>query len=299
MNHPDRGNAETRLLTAEMKRREAALYLFRKYLGQMQAQSGVWQKIQDDASLHQFRISLRRCRVLLKVFSVDADAHGGKSLRLGLTRVADKLGAVRDLDVIQALLSGSLFGRCGRNDEELAPLLQQINRQRNIQLCRAETYRAGASRARVADLTERFLDRWSRDEDRGDAQSIRDFLNREFRLHCRWIMRAEWMAKSNTSETLHAFRIKLRRLRYLGDLLNELASREQKKVFKRIHECEQNLGQVHDVDMGLDFMDSHPVKTPAVLRREMESLRMKKLGKFRKKWRKSRKIMRDLPPIIP
>jgi len=299
MKYPGGRNAETNPLSAEMSRREAALYLFREYLGQMHTQSEVWQKAQNDTSLHQFRISLRRCRMLLKVFGVDADAHGGKSLRLALTRVADKLGAVRDLDVIHALLTRSLFGRSGRNDAELSPLLREIIQQQKKLLRRAETYLTGASRKRVTELTTRFLDRWTRHESREDAQTIKIFLDREFRLHCRWIMRAEWMAKSNAPETLHAFRIKLRRLRYLGDLLNELASREQKKVFKRIHECEQILGQVHDIDMGLAFMGDHPLKTPELLRREMVALRMKKLGKFRKKWRKSRKIMRDQSPIVP
>jgi len=297
MNPADSSGADYNPLSAETKRREAALYLFREYIGQMQAQSVAWQKARDEVSLHQFRVSLRRCRVLLRVFAVDADAHGGKSLRLALTRAADKLGAVRDMDVIHALIKKSSYCRCGRNDVELAPLLLIVARQRDVHLHRAEKYLGGNSQTRIAELTGSFLNRWISGANPEDEQTIKIFLDREFRLHCRWIMRAEWMAKSDTPETLHAFRIKLRRLRYLGDLLNVIADGDQKKVFKRIHSCEQELGQVHDIDMTLELMDVHPLKTPDALRREVQSLRVKKLGKFLKKWRKCRKILRDQSPV--
>lgn len=276
-------------LTADTRRRDASLHLFDEYLRQMQVQAEAWRRSEDDQSLHQFRVSLRRCRVLLRVFSVDADEHGGKALRLALTRVADKLGLVRDLDVILALVMKSDFGRSGRNEAELAPLVAKITGQRGILLRRTARHFADSAGPRVAALAKQFIGRWRTHEFPEDRQTIKEFLDREFSHHGRRIMRAEGMARSGHPETLHLFRIRLRRLRYLGDLLHAIAGEKQKRAFKRIHECEQELGRIHDLDMALAFMEGHPNETPVMLRRELERKRLKKLGKFLGKWRKCRK----------
>jgi len=247
-----------------------------------------WRVAPDEHQLHEFRNALRSVRVLLRVFGDEADAHGGKSLRLALTRAADKLGAVRDLDVMLELIRRSEFQRCGRNIFEIGLLVSVIRQTQSKRFAFVQKFMASGSWTRAELLAQRFLHRFDAEFKPSDKELITTFLDREFQRNGRKIIRKSSAVKSLDAEVLHDFRINLRRLRYLGDLLGDIASAKQRKVFKRVHACEQELGRVHDLDLALGFLQAHPAKSPLRLQQEWLAQRDNRIKRFRKKWSKCR-----------
>jgi CHAD domain-containing protein len=275
---------DDRTVSTEVTRRNASSHLFHLCIGQLSMAAEAWRVRPDETQLHEFRNALRSVRVLLRVFGDEADAHGGKSLRLALTRAADKLGAVRDLDVMLELIRRSEFQRSGRNMFEIGLLVSAIRQTQAKRFAIVQAFMASGSWTRAEQLAQRFLHRFDAEVKPSDRELITAFLDREFQRHGRKILRKSKAAKSLDAEVLHDFRINLRRLRYLGDLLGDIASPKQRKVFKRVHACEQDLGRVHDLDLALGFLRDHPAKSPLRLQQEWQTLRNARIKRFRKKW---------------
>ena len=272
--------------SANLTRLEAVHLLFGENLDLLQVAANEWVETPDEKLLHEYRIALRRVRVLLRVFVGDIESHGGRPLRLVLSRVADKLGRVRDLDVMMLLVRKSDFRRNGRNDFEVDLLMKAIKQEQNSRLLAVQKHMAGASWAKTGMLTQQFKERLSDKNSPGDSETIRTFLDHEFNRHRQRIMRAASNAESDHPEILHSFRIILRRLRYLGDFFAGIADAEQRKVFKQVHRIEQELGKIHDIDLALEFLQNHPLKAPTRLGQEWRTIRSARIEKFRKKWAK-------------
>jgi len=250
----------------------------------MHAQAKAWRRHPDDQSLHEFRNSLRRCRRLLRVFRDEVRMHGGRSLRQVLTRAADRLGVVRDIDVMLSVIYGSSFHRSGRNEVDVARLVVLLNRRRLTGMKAVDRLAGEVAWERIQAISRRFLDHLERDRKAAGQQSIKDFFNHEYERCCRRIVRSNDMAQTANAKILHAFRVRLRRLRYLGLMLKSLAGNKQAKMFERVHACEKILGRIHDIDITLMFLTAPPNRAPLMLRAELESLRDRNIQHFRSKW---------------
>lgn len=288
MTDRDANTARTNI-SAGLNRQEAARRLCRRYLERMHQLSAAWRGEPSDRSLHQFRIGIRQSRVLLRVMRADAYAHGGRTLRARLTLAADHLGAVRDMDVILALIRKNDRRRSRRGKAKIDALLEAAVHQRDVRLRRANRYLLGPSWERIAKASTSFLRRWTRNAESRDRQTIKEFLDQEFDTHCRLIRRRTGIARASDPETLHSFRIMLRRLRYLGDLFERLESSEQRLLLRKVRKCEQLLGGIHDIDMAWAFFNTHPDLLPGSLVGQLLLVREEKLAKFRKKWAKCRR----------
>lgn len=86
----------------------------------------------DEEAIHDCRVLVRRLRVALSNFAACLDPAGRKLMRRELSDLADKLGAVRDLDVFIAAL------KTRRNK---LPAAQQVHLQNYITRLRARRRR--------------------------------------------------------------------------------------------------------------------------------------------------------------
>ncbi|HMP90999.1 MAG TPA: CHAD domain-containing protein [Kiritimatiellia bacterium] len=283
----DSGNVAA--LVPEMPRRAAVQLMLVGYLAQARQMAEAWEVHPDDERLHQFRIALRRCRMLLRVFNVDVRDHGGDDLRKALTKVADRLGAVRDTDVIIQLIRESRYNRSGRNETEVGRILKMTCDIREMNLAKVRRMGTGREWSKTIVFTERFIRRLMTDKSDPADRTIHAFLDREYAKYQKRMAGMTHVARTDDGVMLHELRVRLRRFRYLGDMLSALADKEQSRIFKRVRSCEKVLGQIHDIDVALEFFVRHMNQTPLLLKRELMESRREKLARFREKWAKYRR----------
>ena len=96
------------------------------------------------AAIHDMRVGVRRLRVALSNFAACLDQRERRTQRQRLSKLADILGAVRDLDVLSAALQND---QARRNDDEqlaVAALLRRVHAQRRLRQRQLIAYLRGA-----------------------------------------------------------------------------------------------------------------------------------------------------------
>jgi CHAD domain-containing protein len=240
-----------------------------------------WRDEPGEEPLHQLRVALRRLRALFRVFADEVEGcEHGEVVRL-LREAGDRLGTLRDLDVMLALCRGS---DDPFRDEVIA--VMEIERQKHMRKVRAAGRWSELERA-VREFSERLP---ACAGGPGWDVSWRSFCRREARDQIRRILKSAGLAKSKNADELHAFRKKLRRLRYLGETMAAHGDSHYDKVIANVHACEQRLGKVHDLDMALTWVrERYEAGEAAGLEAEWMCKRAKRLKRFRSAWAKIRR----------
>jgi CHAD domain-containing protein len=125
----------------------------------------VQEKVDEDA-VHDLRTATRRLRTAITIYGDDADATDPKSIEKELRRVARRLGAVRDLDILLAALAQASRPGTERIDpDDLEPLRRawKEERQAGVDRLTAELDRDRFSGA--VDGAEHLLDPRVRDSE--------------------------------------------------------------------------------------------------------------------------------------
>lgn len=263
--------------------------LLRDALCEMVAQGSWWRKSPGEESLHDFRISLRRCRGLLRIVKDEFPEREVKPLRLALARAAGYLGEVRDLDIMLELVAQ--MDRHHKPPGKTGTLVKAMQRQRSARYKRAEKLFSGPSWARIQARIDRLLLSSGKGRSRSGTHSMDEIADREYRRLVRSVQRALEMADATDPVSLHNFRTKLRRLRYFGRIMADYVPNNRRRKIKRIRACEQQLGRVHDVDVTQAWLAGHPRATPAWLPVALKSVRVQRHEVFREEWRKTRKML--------
>jgi CHAD domain-containing protein len=260
--------------------------LLRDALCAMVAQAARWHKSPSEESLHDFRISLRRCRGLLRVLRDEFPERDIQPLRLALARAAGSLGEVRDLDVMLELIAevDHHHKPPGKTDV----LVRAIQRQRMARYNRAVRLFSGPSWTRIQARIDRLLLSSVKRSARAGGHSMDELADREFRRLKRSVERVEALAEAHDAESLHNFRTRLRRLRYFGRIMADYVPKRRRRKIKRIRNCEQQLGRVHDVDVALAWVARHSRSSPAWLPAILMDLRTRRHDHFVKMWQKKR-----------
>jgi CHAD domain-containing protein len=203
----------------------------------------------DPEAVHQTRVATRRLRAALRVFRGHLEVPD--SIARGLRRVARRLGAVRDQDVLIALAEGSapalgrtekqrlsrLVARWRRSREKArAELVEELDRKRHGRLLKAllafaENPRAAGHHDTVA---ARVL-----------AEAVESQAERIAR-HPGMVLAAP------EPDALHDLRIGFKRLRYTLDFHAAafgLSYDAERRLARRMQEV---LGEIHDRDLLLD-----------------------------------------------
>ncbi len=110
---------------------EAAIKVLRFHFGKMQHREAGARSGADAEELHNMRVATRRMRAAWRVFDGAFKSGKTKKMRRHLETIADRLGAVRDLDVLIEGLEGYRLGLNEDQRDGLDPLLSLWRKQRD------------------------------------------------------------------------------------------------------------------------------------------------------------------------
>ncbi|MEZ0240128.1 MAG: CHAD domain-containing protein [Chloroflexota bacterium] len=246
----------------------------------------------DIEDLHAMRVAVRRMRAAWRFFG-DAYRPGKtKRLRGRLRIVGDRLGAVRDLDVLLDGVAKYLEEDRVGDAVGLVPLLESWH-----------TERTESERKLLAELDSPGYARW-RDEYRTFVTTdgaaaipgrptapgrVRDTgASRLWALFER-VSGYEQVMRSTDVPTLHQLRIDAKRLRYALEFLREALGSEAQLLIKQVVALQDHVGALHDADVAAVGARALLVESPsqltpverAAIARYLES-REAELGRLRR-----------------
>ena len=240
-------------VVAEDSMPEAACKVLRFHFSKMQRREAGTRTGADAEDLHDMRVATRRMRAAWRVFDGAFKASKTKKLRRHLERLADRLGAVRDLDVlIEGVEAYSLM----LDEEErpgLEPLLSVWRRQRRA--------------ARTQLIGELDSDRYATFVKEMDAfleaganaaaaiatptapHRVRDRAASQLWAAYEAVRAYEPVFTWADVETLHELRIAVKWLRYTLEFFGETLGPDFARLLARVVALQDYLGSLHDADV--------------------------------------------------
>ena len=248
-----RSAARTPGIVAEDSMPEAARKVLQLHFAKMQRREAGTREGSDAEELHDMRVATRRMRAAWRVFDGAFKAGKTKKIRRHLETIADRLGAVRDLDV---LIEGLEAYRLTLDEERrpgLEPLLSVWRRQR----ASARTQLIGELDSdRYASFIkemEEFLE--------GGAHSsaavasptaphrVRDRAASEVWAAYEAVRAYELVLPWADVQTLHELRITAKWLRYALEFFGETLGPDCSHLLERVVALQDHLGGLHDADV--------------------------------------------------
>jgi len=190
------------------------------------------------AAVHEYRKSLRRARALIAVLSPSLGKKATRGFVRRLRAAFRPTSALRDADVLLATLRAVPAAAEDDLERHAIEVALELEQRRSLAET-AEVLAPGVrSLATLPGALEVTLDPEfsTRDLERGFARSRR----RERRA-------LERARETQADEDLHAWRKRVKELRYQVELLASTGSRELKKREKALGELAQELGDVTDL----------------------------------------------------
>jgi len=222
-------------------------------LAQLRANESGARAGQDTEYLHQMRVTVRRLRALLSLYSRLPGKRTRKQADNELRWLAHALGPARDSDVFMSDIWPPVREALGHG-----PLVKTLNaqwlaqRRRNARVAR----RALASR-RYQDMT-RQLEFWFLNHRWRDAlknreltawdQRARGFARHELEQRAHRVRGYGRVLEVLDADALHRLRIEIKKLRYVMDALAPLFKRARvKKMLESLSALQDMLGAINDV----------------------------------------------------
>jgi CHAD domain-containing protein len=225
----------------------------------------------DARALHQTRVASRRLREILPVLQVEPDVAS----RLGrrLRKVTQRLGAVRELDVLSLLIEE--LAASGRYDQQamrkVAAFVGEERKRARGRLLEKlpvdELHRIAGKLGRVAkDL-------------KTSKKTARDW---HWAIDARVTHRAHALKTALAEagalylpERLHVVRIALKKLRYAREVVAEASGIDMKAELRSLKRGQDLLGRLHDVQVLLDRvrqLQASLTSGDSVMSRRLDSL---------------------------
>lgn len=203
----------------------------------------------DPEELHQMRVATRRMRAAWRVFGAGFRDDRTRRHRRGLRRIAARLGAVRDLDVLIAGLEADRGAQAEHDAAGLEPLLAAWQARRDdartllIRELESGSYRRFVDEFRVFVLTEGA---GSRAVAPTEPHRIRDTAPSRIWAAFEHVRAFEPVLRWADVETLHEIRIAGKWLRYTLEFLRETLGPETADLIARVVALQDHLGLLND-----------------------------------------------------
>lgn len=222
----------------------------------------------DPEGVHQMRVSIRRLRAAFRVFSDLLPAGSVSSFNRELRWVATALGRVRDLDVYRDNLDRYAAGVSAEDSEQVGDYRKHLSDQWRKARRRLLTCLTSRRYARLKGRFTRFLGRGpSRRAVKGFGavtigDAARQLIGREYRR-----LRRDGRAiiPGSSSESLHALRIRCKRLRYLFEFFHPIYGKALRPEIKRLRRLQDVLGEFQDACVATEqlrrYAESVPMRT--------------------------------------
>lgn len=232
---------------------EAAAKVLRFHFSKMQRREAGTRTGVDVEELHDMRVSTRRMRAAWRIFDGAFKAGKTKKIRRHLETLADRLGAVRDLDVLIESLEAYSVGLDEEQRPGLEPLLSLWRRQRanaRTQLI-AELDSDGYS-SFIREMEE-FLEAGANTAAAVATPTaphrVRDRAASEIWATYEAVRAYELVLPWADVETLHDLRIAAKWLRYALEFFGETLGPDGVRLLARVVALQDHLGLLHDADV--------------------------------------------------
>jgi CHAD domain-containing protein len=232
---------------------EAARKVLRFHFARMQNREAGTRDGADAEDLHDMRVAVRRMRAAWRVFDDAFKSSRTKRLRRRLESLSDKLGSVRDLDVLTKGLEAYRMGLDPEQQPGLDPLLSLWARQRSSarrQLI--EELDSGGYSAFVHEMEE-FLSAGSNAAASVPTPTIphrvRDRAPSQIWAAYEAVRAYELVLPWADIETIHQLRIATKWLRYTLEFLGETLGPDGPRLLGRVVALQDFLGDLHDADV--------------------------------------------------
>jgi len=206
----------------------------------------------DPEAVHQMRVASRRLRAALAFFRSEVPGKRRRRASRAVTRITNRLGEVRQLDVSSALLDHLIAeSPAARNAAEFARPLLAADRGRALVVAQRAIARTdfGKLRRRIQKVQKAL---------RGcDTESLSDRARRRVsrrgkRLAALWGDNRAGPAAgvpADPKQPLHAIRIATKKLRYSLEAGQRICGWHPRHTIGKAREVQEVLGHLHDLEV--------------------------------------------------
>jgi CHAD domain-containing protein len=211
---------------------------------------------EDIEDVHQMRVATRRMRSALRIFAPYFKGKAFRTFRARLKKVADALGAVRDLDVLIDDLT-KYEKKNGASLQAAVALLAEQRTEARTALQRALD-RRDYNRFVVQFgefLTTPGASARAVDTDAIAPNRVRHILPTLIYEHLGVVRAYDAAVTEGDAETLHALRIEFKRLRYLTHFFEEVLGSSAPDFLKDLKAIQDHLGRMQDIQVATDRLE--------------------------------------------
>jgi len=249
---PPKPGPRTIGVVADDSMAEAARKVFQLHFGKMQRREAGTREGSDSEDLHDMRVSVRRMRAAWRVFD-DAFRRGRtRRLRRRLESLSDRLGTVRDLDVLIGNVESYHAGLDPDQRPGLDPLLDLWRRQRSDALGLLVEELDSNGYERFVKEMEDFLESGTNGASLPEPMAphrVKDCAPSLVWNSYEAVRAYELVLPWADTETLHQLRITAKWLRYTLEFFGETMGREAPRLLARVVALQDFLGVLHDADV--------------------------------------------------
>jgi CHAD domain-containing protein len=232
---------------------EAARKVLSFHFARMQRREAGTRDGVDAEQLHAMRVATRRMRAAWRVFDRAFKAGKTKKLRRRLETLADRLGEVRDLDVLIEGLEAYRLSLDEAQRPGLEPLLSLWHRQRTAARTQLVEELDSEAYASFIREMEAFLDAGANAAAEVGTPTaphrVRDRAASEGWAAYEAVRAYELVLPWADVQTLHELRIATKWLRYTLEFFGETFGPDSARLLERVVALQDHLGCLHDADV--------------------------------------------------
>lgn len=201
----------------------------------------------DLAALKQMRVGTRRLRAALQLFRPALEAEWAEPRRSALRSLAERLGRVRDADVLaHRLRDGAAMSPIAPSSSAVEALVATVERERNVALTALRSDLAGGRWRDLLDTLEPAMAAppvLAGVDDLPVAWEVRGLVDRRWR---RLRRQARTLAVPASDDELHQLRISVKRCRYAIVATDSYMGANAEPWSSALADLQDILGEHHD-----------------------------------------------------
>jgi CHAD domain-containing protein len=194
----------------------------------------------DPEHVHQLRVAVRRLRAILRASRALFDDRWVERLRSELDWLGDRLGLVRDLDVLHAYLRPRLAALEGAEGRAGQRVLRKLSADRTRARAGLNEALDGPRYPRILEQLETFL---ARPPASAADVSLPDVAATEWKRLRKAVQK---LPGRPSADELHAVRIKVKRARYAAELARAAAGERGTRFIHQAKKLQDILGDLQD-----------------------------------------------------
>lgn len=237
---------------------EAGRKILRFHCDRMLASEAGTRADQDIEELHQMRVATRRQRAALRIVEAHFRRKRIAPVRDGLRTLGQRLGEVRDLDVLLEKLTAYQTDVEPAVAQALQPLMDSWRERRAGARRNLLAHLDGHGYAAFKESYGEFLDtpgagvQKSRDGDVPRPSLVAHVVPTEVWAHYGALRAFEPSLRWASVPTLHALRIEGKRLRYVLEFFREVLDPCVEQAIASMVTLQDHLGELHDADVTVE-----------------------------------------------